>query len=633
MSVQVVLSGFVDNDASGDVTLGDRLDFTTTATNTGNVPLTNVHIVDSFDATGHVCTVVPPFTGNTCQLTSSHVVDDADVTAGIVTDSATVTSSELPPQSANSGSTVSNPPALTVASGNNQVVAVGTPSAPLVVLLTNNDLPVANAVITWSASAGTLAHPTSTTDASGHASNTLTLQHPGTATVSATSASPAAGPATFVINGGLADSPGLTPAEAGVANALDHACPALAHRTSLTPAEQDLLAQCQAIAAAAGSGNPGHLPDVLDQLLPHDALLQTASSVIVTTAQFDNVKSRLAALRSGTNGDHFGGLAMSTPHGSLPIGSLGEALLGIDDKDGKKEVGGAFERWGFFASGSFGRGDSDVRAATPGYSFQTHGLTAGVDYRYNDHLVFGMSAGYSNYSSEVDFGGGMRTHGWSLSAYSTLFKQDSWYMDAVLSYGRTQYDIDRRVAFAIHTAGVDEVVNQLAKSSSDGRTFAGALTFGRDFAKGGLSWGPYMRAQFSRTDFDRYRETLLGGPGSGLGLSVASRSASSLQSVVGGKVNYAVSTRWGVVMPHAELEWLHEFRDNPDQINATFLADPTGTPFALVGDKIDADFFKFGTGMSFVFPHGKSGFFYIERTLGLSGVKQTNLSLGFRAEF
>jgi len=756
MGIQLVQSGFSDNDSSGTVTLGDQLDFTTTVTNTGTVVLTNVHVTDSFDSTGVTCSSMA--VGTTCMLTSSHIVSAADVAAGSVTDSATATSNQLPPQSSGGGTstgggsasltaaltnnadadgsgtvtagdvltytfTATNtgasgltgvvvsttgsaiafspnsttcltlgpgasctltsnytvtatdatngqidasadvvaseittpittnlvtpvatvaPPALTITSGNNQVLPINTQSAPLVVHLTNKGLPVANATINWNATNGAvLASPTSTTDTSGNASNTVTLPQAGATSVSASSAAPAAGPVTFALNGGLSSLNGLTPPEVEIANALDHACPALAGLPTLTPAEQDLLAQCQALASAAGQ-HPGQVANALDQMLPHDALLQTNASILVTGEQFNNIKARLAALRSGSGGDHFGGLAFSSPEGVLPLGKLGETALGFDDKpadkndrDKSKEVGAGFDRWGFFASGTFGDGSANARQETPGYGFHSGGITAGVDYRANDHMIFGVSAGFANYSSNVDFvGGGLDTRGWSLSAYSSFFRQDNWYVDGVLTWGHNDYDIKRRIIYALTTNSGTVSVNQTAASSSSGTTLAAALTLGRDFSKGPWSFGPYLRGTWTRTDFGSYQETLASNqPGSGLGLAVQSRSMKDVSSVLGAKVNYASSQSWGVLMPHAEVEWQHDFEDNPDNVTAHFLQDPTATPFHLGGDSIDTDFFRLGLGLSFQFTHGRSGFIYYEKTLGLSGITQNSIALGFRMEF
>ena len=524
---------------------------------------------------------------------------------------------------------VVTPPALTIVSGNNQTLPVNTTSAPLVVQLMNNNVPVANATINWSGTNAHLTNATSLTDANGRASNTATVQNPGAASVSASSASPVAGPVTFTLNGGLATIPGLTPQQAAIASTLDNACPALSSQETLTPAQQDLLAQCQALSATAGS-NPDQARNAINQMLPHDTLIQSNASVLVSSAQFDNIKARMAALRSGAHGAGFGGLAFTTPDGTLPIGRVSDTALGLADASKKDEAGSDFDRWGFFASGSFGWGSADPRTVTPGYGFHTNGLTAGVDYRFNDNWVLGASAGYARYSSNVDtVGGGLDTHGWSISGYTTIYQKNNWYVDGVLTWNSNTYDIDRRI---VYTLGAT-TVNQSATSSSGGDTIAGALTFGRDFNKGPWSFGPYFRGTYSHTNFDGYQETLTTGSGSGLGLAVNSRSLKSVATVLGAKVNYASSQSWGVLSPHAELEWEHEYEDNPDTVNARFLADPTASMFQIKGDSVDTNFFRLGLGLSFTLPRGKSGFVYYEKTLGITGLTQDNLTLGFRMEF
>ena len=526
---------------------------------------------------------------------------------------------------------------LKIVSGDGQSLTTNTASAPLVVQLLSNNVPVPNAVIAWTANNATLASPTSVTDASGHATNHATVHTPGTATVTASSSAPAASPVTFGLNGSISHLTGLTPQETEIANALDHACAALAASNSLNPAEQDLLRQCEAIAFTAGV-DPDEAKNALKELFSNIAFLQTSAALLISTEQFDNIKARIAALRSGTGGTHFGGLAYSTPDGTVPIGAISDALLGFSDAKAndkqKDEVGSGFDRWGFFAAGTFGKGSADPRQVTPGYGFHTNGLTAGVDYRYNDHMIFGVSAGYAKYNAGVDAGrGGMDTSGWSLSAYSTLFKQDSWYLDSVLTWGSNTYDITRRIIYTLSSNTGTFTVDQTATANSSGSTLAGALTVGRDFSKGPWSFGPYFRGTYTRISFDNYHEVLQNGNGTGIGLDVQARDLKSVATVLGAKVNFASSQSWGILMPHAEVEWQHEFQDSPDSITARFLHDPTATTIQVTGDSIDTNFFRLGLGLSFVLPKGRSGFIYYEKTLGRTGITQDNLAIGLRLEF
>ena len=106
-----------------------------------------------------------------------------------------------------------------------------------------------------------------------------------------------------------------------------------------------------------------------------------------------------------------------------------------------------------------------------------------------------------------------------------------------------------------------------------------------------------------------------------------------MSSVLGGKLTYAHSANWGVLIPHLQAEWQHEFKDDPSEVEAHFLYDPTATPFTITGDKLDTDFFRFGLGLSMVLTHGRLGFFYYEKLIGRDGISQDNLALGLRIEF
>ena len=86
-----------DEDGSGDVSVGDTLTYTITATNTGTANLTNVVVTDDLiTPTGGTtpCALVP---GGTCTLIGTYVVTAADVTAGIIVNTATADSDQTPP--------------------------------------------------------------------------------------------------------------------------------------------------------------------------------------------------------------------------------------------------------------------------------------------------------------------------------------------------------------------------------------------------------------------------------------------------------------------------------------------------------------------------------------------------------
>ncbi|KFN47677.1 autotransporter outer membrane beta-barrel domain-containing protein [Arenimonas metalli] len=556
------------------------------------------------------------------------------VTAGATPGAVTIVASRQddPAATATFNLTVDGLGTLVVASGDGQTLAAGDTSDPLEVELRDAaGLPVAGATITWTASAGTLASATSVTDATGVAANTLTVATAGAVDVSASS--PLAGaPAVFQLNGALANLATLTPTQRAVAEAIDQLCPALANVATPTPEEADLLARCRELGEAAVL-DPNATVDAIDQLTSDVALAQANAAMSAAQSQFQNLKTRIAALRSGTGGTRFGGLALNTPAGPISLGTLSSAF-GADEPG--TEIGTDFSRWGFFAAGTVGRGESEAGVVDPAYDYDIEGLTAGLDYRKSDRWIIGGSLGYTRQDTDLPGErGGLETTGWSISAYTTYYQADSWYLDSVVTWGRNDYEMLRRIQYTLPLAGGGTTtIDQTAVADASGDLLATAFTFGRDFNRGAFGIGPYGRLMYTRLGFDAIREeTLAGEPGSGLGLHIASRDLVSLASVLGTKFTWTHSTNWGVLMPHLQLEWEHEFRDDPQAMEARFLNDPTGTAMRVTGDPLDTDYFRLGLGLSMVLTGGRSGFFYYEHLAGRDGESQWNLALGLRMEF
>ena len=556
----------------------------------------------------------------------------AGATAGAVT--VTGTRQDVPTATVTFTLAVDALGALVIVGGDGQLLASGVASAPLRVELTNAaGAPVAGAVVGWTTSAGTLANATSTTNAAGVASNTVATTTAGAVKVTASSPLARAA-AVFSLNGSLASLGGLSETQLEVAQAIDSACPALANLPTPTAGQRDLLLRCQELIGAAGI-NPAATITALDQLMADVALTQANAAFSAAQSQFINLKTRIAALRSGAGGIDFGGLALNTAMGPVSLGMLASAFSNSATESGT-EVGTDFSRWGFFAAGTLGRGEADAGSVNPAYDFDVEGITAGVDYRKSDKWIIGGSFGFTRQDTQLpDDRGGLDTTGWTVSAYTTYYQADSWYMDGVLTYGRNDYELLRRISYTLPLAGGGTTrINQVAQSDAGGDLLSTAFTVGRDWNFGAIGVGPYARLLHTRLGFDAIDEELLPGlPGSGLGLRIENRDVTSLASVLGAKFTYTHSAGWGVLMPHLQLEWEHEFEDNPQALEARFINDPTGSAMLVSGDPLDTNYFRLGFGLSMVLTRGRSGFFYYERLTGMNGMSQDNLALGFRMEF
>jgi uncharacterized repeat protein (TIGR01451 family) len=528
---------------------------------------------------------------------------------------------------------------LTAVSGDGQFVVPGRAlSLPLVVQAQDNGVVAPGVGITWSIASGsaTLTPSSQSTDADGRASTTVTAgATPGALTIRAERNDD---PGVFVIfstaAAELQQMQGLSREQRELAMALDDACPMLAALPAPSSAQADLLARCQDLIAASVLDSDA-TTDALDQLLPGLAGAMAESAFNAAQSQFQNLKTRIAALRSGTQGSSFRGLALTAPGGSVSLGDLGAALVGDDGDARHADAGANLRRWGWFASGNIGRGEAEAGSSRPAYDYDIAGLSAGLDYRYSDTFIVGAALGYTRQDTELQARDArMAMTGWSLSGYATFYRGNSWYSDAVLTWGRNRFDLRRRIAYALPTAGGGATaIDQIARSHSDGDMLEAAFTFGRDFERKAWSIGPYGRLLYTRLSFDPIVEQMQAGPGSGLGLRIDPRALTSLGSEIGAKFTYAHRTDWGLITPHLQLAWEHEFKDDPGAMTARFLADPGNTPLTFSGDPVDNDFLRVSLGVSVMTPRGRSGFVIYERTFDRDGFRQDNLGFGIRIEF
>lgn len=558
-------------------------------------------------------------------------------TAGPVTVSAIRADDPGAAATFNATSTVAR--TLIIVSGVNQTGAPDSAlTAPFIVQALDNGTAATEVAIEWSivSGGGRMAPSSSTTDAEGKASSTLTLgSEPEPVKVTATRTDDASASVTFTANAVLLSAlPGLSPEQEAVADTIDTLCPALADTTSTDPNVLDLMLRCNELLSGADS-DPNGVGNALGQLVADVALAQSEAGLLAAQAQFDNINARIAAVRGGSRGTSFAGLALSTSQGLLPIGALFDGFLSATDEE-PGEIGADFSRWGFFASGTLGRGKVEAGSTNPGYDFDINGLTVGADYRRSDKLIVGGSLGYTRQTSDLAQNRGeLDSDGWSLSAYGTYYRNERWYTDALLSFGRNDYRMLRRLSYTFALpSGETVAIDQIGQADYSGDSLSFAASFGRDFHKNGWAFGPYLRTMYTKLSFDSLTETFIAGvPGSGLALVVDSNEVVSLSGVLGGKLTYAHSTAWGVLSPHAQVEWQHEFRSDPSAAEAHFLYDPTATGFTVTGDEIDSDYFRFGVGLSLVMTHGRSGFFYYEKILSRERMSQYSLTLGLRLEF
>jgi outer membrane autotransporter protein len=431
----------------------------------------------------------------------------------------------------------------------------------------------------------------------------------------------------------ITDIPFLTPNQRALAVWVDDACPRLQDRGAQNALEEDLLDICGRLR------DPDNLDtqvaDALDAINPDQWMAATTVALRLTRVQHGNLAQRINSLRSGATGLDTSGLNVHV-HG-LPVpqevaAELLRSMLGggasADDLIGGEDFG----RWGLFANGNINFGDQSRTANQAGFDFNTLGITAGIDYRLRDNLFLGAAVGYANV--DVDFaraGGDMDVDSWNLSLFGTWFQTDRYYVDALVNYGRNDYDSKRHIRFS----DAQGLFERTAIGDANGKQLSASLAAGYDFGRGPWTFGPHAGTDYLDVDIGRVREQGAGA----LNMIVGRQSAKSLTLNAGGHASYVYAATWGVFIPHLRLDYVRELETDRHLMDVRLAADPFANDpsnpsptITLQSDRPDPSYFVWSIGASAQFVNGIAGFVNYQHMSGMNDFTLSQVNYGLRFE-
>jgi uncharacterized protein YhjY with autotransporter beta-barrel domain len=434
----------------------------------------------------------------------------------------------------------------------------------------------------------------------------------------------------------------VAPYQLTEAAALERVCAALqsADPSALSGGQHNLLANCNAIIGTHGGGfdAPG-LKNTLDALSGKQTTAQERTGVQFAGAQFTNVGARLAQLRQGVTGASFSGLDLGLPAGA----GLGQLFAALEDASGhspsanattQSQGGGAGEgggagdpgsisestRLGFFINGSLRRGSQDTTTYETPFDFKSNSVTAGVDYRFRQDLIFGLAIGHSSGSTDFTDGSGrLDSRSNAVSLYGTYYKE-AFYLDVIGTYSHLSYAAARTTSFSINPNAPDIPTNCVGGECSvdtTGSTSAQQLAFstnvGYSFNQGAFTFGPDIAIDYTHIKVNSFEEN---DPyESGLSLIFGQDIGESLLAKFGGHLSYAIKTPYAVILPEARAHYVHEFKNDQRALSVRFADDPdANTPTGPVGnfvvftDQPDRGYFDYAAGLSAQFAFGISAY-------------------------
>jgi len=377
--------------------------------------------------------------------------------------------------------------------------------------------------------------------------------------------------------------------------------------------------------------NADELAASLQQIATEEFAATESMANEISSNRLNAVLGRLVGLRNGARGFSISGL---TPENTSALAAADQRF---ESTAGRRGGGAGDDAFGSplsgFANLSYGTGIRDGTDRTDSFDFSSYNITVGLDYRFLEHLTLGAAVNYFNIDSEFDnkptvAGGDLDSDGWGGALYGTYY-QDNFYIDGLVGYAASAYDVRRNIVIPSHTSV--SPINETAKASPDSKDYSLSIGGGYSFNQGGLTYGPYARATYMKVAIDDYQEQ--GAEVSGLNLNVAGQDWKSFTTVLGAQFSYALSRKFGVLLPQGRLGWVHQFENDAQNMTATYVTDPNNVVLSAFTDDPDRDYFELGIGVSAVFQGGMQLFANYDTILGFKNLTDHLFTIGARLEF
>ncbi|MET0050691.1 MAG: autotransporter domain-containing protein [Candidatus Thiodiazotropha sp.] len=393
-----------------------------------------------------------------------------------------------------------------------------------------------------------------------------------------------------------------------------------------------LQADCNVVVGAAFGSDP-NTARALQQVVPESATKANNVSRQGGETQVRNLGSRISALRAGARGLSFNGLDWRIDGEDLPLQLMAEAYRQSQGGGASADNQLLESRLGVFVTGDIASGSKDETDLETGLDFDTYGLTVGADYRINNQFILGGAFGVINTQADLnDNAGDLDTQGYSLSLYGTYYSEQNYFIDFAGSYGVNNFEQTRNIVYQLD--GLANV-NQKLDADYDGDMYSLFVGSGYDFSRGAWSFGPRVDLEYVRSNVDGFTEQVsnANADGGGWATRVEDMDQTWLTMNLGGRVSYTHSTDWGVLIPYARLDWLHEFKDDSQTVNAYFVDDPSPQAIEISTEDPDRDYMRLRLGTSAQFQNGLVGFFDFGTLFANSRWSSNNVSVGIRMEF
>jgi len=296
---------------------------------------------------------------------------------------------------------------------------------------------------------------------------------------------------------------------------------------------------------------------------------------------------------------------------------------------------------GLWGGGEYEDLDRDRTTFEDGYDSDIWRVTIGADYQFTDRIMAGLAFDYYRHDGDFDGGGGFTNDSYGLLAYSTFFPMDQVFIQVVAGY--SYKDNERKRIASWEQDGILVTGGSIDGDYNGNEYRLGALA-GYDLPVNNITISPRVGLDWRRTEFDSFKEKGRQTRGelvvdvpvegsTGLELRFDDDDQTSLQSRIGVQTSMALRTRFGMVVPQASFDWMHEFDNDQRNVTVSFAEDLRAKQFTYETDNPDRDWFEINAGVVTALPIGLQVFCNYRTIVGHSFLDSHAGMIGLRYTF
>ena len=393
--------------------------------------------------------------------------------------------------------------------------------------------------------------------------------------------------------------------------------------TNSQPLNDAVTAQLRSVPNSPGPPNA----------IPCGLLLGGDDPAVVLVGNLQAICTGQTVASGGPSSSGGGGAATATTLPGVVQERLEEARGKEEDPepsaaDSVLEVG----RYGVFVSGEYENLNKDENKFEDGYNSIIRRLTLGGDVQITNRILAGLAFDTYSQDGRYDGPGNFEVDSYRFVGYGSFLPIGNLFVQVSANYGITSNERQRSATFIepdspSRTAAAGVVGTPHADFDAD--QYGAFVTTGYGFSFGPVTLTPRAGYEWQRIAFETYRES----GNSGLELKFDSFDITSSLSTLGLLGSFAISTRYGVVIPQASFDWKHEFDRDQQDLDVSFIGDTRSKRFTYQNEEPDRNYYEINAGVVFVMPNGIQAFGNY-RTITNNDIFDSDaVTLGLRYDF